>query len=102
MQQHDLALELLSVANDDLDAATLLSVLPEAPDTIIWFHSQQVAEKALKAVLAEADVDFPRTHKRCNITWKRFRGMYAGSRGPATPRSRECVYGLACIYPFGR
>lgn len=67
MQQHDLALELLRLARDDLNAARLLSAHAEASDTIIGFHCQQAAEKALKAVLAEADVDFPRTHNLLHL-----------------------------------
>jgi len=67
MKQHDLALELLRFAQDDLSAATLLSAYAEASDAIIGFHCQQAAEKALKGVLAELDVDFPRTHNLLHL-----------------------------------
>lgn len=47
-------------AKDDLDAALLGPELL-APE-ILCFHAQQAAEKALKAVLASREIDFPYTH----------------------------------------
>jgi HEPN domain-containing protein len=61
----DLARELLGLADDDLVAARALLDVPGVTDAIVGFHAQQAAEKALKAALASADLEFPYTH---NIT----------------------------------
>jgi HEPN domain-containing protein len=60
--QVDLARELLVLAADDLTAATALADVAAVSDTIVGFHAQQAAEKALKAVLAAVGHDFPFTH----------------------------------------
>jgi HEPN domain-containing protein len=52
----------LTRADEDLAVAQhLLSQRPEYPATIA-FHSQQAAEKCLKAVLVRHQVEFPKTH----------------------------------------
>ncbi|MCK2089624.1 HEPN domain-containing protein [Thauera aromatica] len=58
----EFALGLLRRARDD--AYVVVQLVPDhaAPDWVIGFHAQQAAEKALKAVLASANVVFPRTH----------------------------------------
>ncbi len=48
-------------AESDLTAAERL-VAVEGPFDAVCFHAQQACEKALKAVLAFADVEIPRTH----------------------------------------
>lgn len=59
--QHDLATTLLRLAAEDHAAAkTLLDA--DSPPSIVGFHCQQAAEKALKAVLAVEGLDFPYTH----------------------------------------
>ncbi|MGI8429991.1 MAG: HEPN domain-containing protein [Solirubrobacteraceae bacterium] len=59
--QSDLAREFLELARDDhAAAAALLDVA--VSDAIVFFHAQQAVEKALKAMLAAASADFPRTH----------------------------------------
>lgn len=58
----ELALQLLYRAQDDAYVVGKLALDRVAPDWIIGFHAQQAVEKAIKAVLAHADVEFPRTH----------------------------------------
>ncbi|MBV2265217.1 MAG: HEPN domain-containing protein [Thauera sp.] len=56
------ALGLLRRARDDGYVADRLAQDPAAPDWVIGFHAQQAVEKAVKAVLANVNVVFPRTH----------------------------------------
>ena len=50
-------------ANEDLAVMKdLRSSNPEGFTSTICFHAQQAVEKFLKAFLAFADIDFPRTH----------------------------------------
>jgi len=58
----ELALGLLRRARDDAYVVDHLTLDPAAPDWVIGFHAQQAVEKAIKAVLANANVLFPRTH----------------------------------------
>lgn len=60
--QGDLARELLGLARDDHEAGRALLPIDTVSDSIVGFHAQQAVEKALKAVLALARVDFPFTH----------------------------------------
>lgn len=53
---------LLTKARADLAAAIALSAMDSMDDDVVGFHCQQAIEKALKAVLAESDIDFPKTH----------------------------------------
>lgn len=62
MNQHDIALEWLSLAQDDLNAAKALVANTLISDAIVGFHCQQAAEKAMKTVLIEIGIEFPRTH----------------------------------------
>jgi HEPN domain-containing protein len=62
MQPHERALELLALARRDENAAHTLEANDDADYAVAGFHYQQAAEKLLKALLAERDVDFPRTH----------------------------------------
>lgn len=62
MTPHDRAQELLALANDDLYVARVLLPDPKASDSMIGFHLQQTVEKLLKALLAERNVDYPKTH----------------------------------------
>lgn len=39
----------------------------QAPIEIFGFHAQQAAEKMLKAVLAQAKVEYPRTHRLAEL-----------------------------------
>jgi HEPN domain-containing protein len=49
-------------AKDDLEAAQYLMKMPKRKLEIICYHSQQCAEKSLKALLALHDQDIPHTH----------------------------------------
>lgn len=60
--QHDLARELLGLAEDDHVAAEALLDVAAVSDAIVGFHAQQAVEKAFKAVLAEHGEMFPFTH----------------------------------------
>jgi HEPN domain-containing protein len=65
---HDLAEQLLRKATDDEEAARAMLPLESVADTIVGFHAQQAVEKALKAVLAARDVEFPFTHDIGGLT----------------------------------
>jgi HEPN domain-containing protein len=56
------AAEWLLHAESDLHYAALGRGAPAILQNQVAFHTQQAAEKALKAVLVHASVDFPRTH----------------------------------------
>lgn len=54
--------EWLEYAERDIKAANHLLSLYPVPIEIVCFHCQQCAEKALKAVLVEHDIEPPKTH----------------------------------------
>lgn len=54
--------EWLRFAQDDLAAARLLLTDVELPARMACFHAQQAAEKALKASLMRAAIQFRNTH----------------------------------------
>jgi HEPN domain-containing protein len=56
------ALLLLRKAREDADAVRKLVADVDIADSVVGFHAQQAAEKALKAVLAARGEDFPWTH----------------------------------------
>jgi HEPN domain-containing protein len=58
----DLPGDLLSLAREDLAAAEALDRAERVSDAPVGFHAQQAVEKALKAVIAGRDTDFPFTH----------------------------------------
>lgn len=62
MTLHDRALELMKLAIRDENAARVLQADTSIDDATIGFHYQQAAEKFLKALLADRNIDFPRTH----------------------------------------
>ncbi len=59
MQKHE---QWLDYAHDDLKSAKILFAAEEIIVASILFHSQQCAEKALKAYLVHNSVPFKRTH----------------------------------------
>ena len=54
--------EWLRFAHDDLAAARLLLTNVDLPARMACFHAQQAAEKALKASLVHAAIQFRKTH----------------------------------------
>jgi HEPN domain-containing protein len=62
MTPHDRAQELVRLASRDENAAHVLQADSSIDAATIGFHYQQAAEKLLKALLAERNIDFPRTH----------------------------------------
>ncbi|HEY6730097.1 MAG TPA: HEPN domain-containing protein [Solirubrobacterales bacterium] len=58
----DLPGDLLALAREDLAAAEALDRAERVSDAPVGFHAQQAVEKALKAVIARRDTDFPFTH----------------------------------------
>ncbi len=58
---HKLVAEWLRWARADMTVATLTDDERIAPE-IVAFHAQQAAEKVLKALLVQRQIDFPRTH----------------------------------------
>jgi HEPN domain-containing protein len=62
MTPHERALELLALARQDERAAHVLQQDPGVSDAMVGFHYQQATEKLLKALLADRNVDVPRTH----------------------------------------
>ncbi|MFZ2050368.1 MAG: HEPN domain-containing protein [Solirubrobacteraceae bacterium] len=60
--EHDLALELMYRAEEDLSTVqAMLGVAPIA-DAVVGLHAQQAVERALKAVLAAGQLEYPFTH----------------------------------------
>ena len=58
----DLALELMHRAEEDLSTVqAMLGVAPIA-DAVVGLHAQQAVERALKAVLAAGQLEYPFTH----------------------------------------
>jgi HEPN domain-containing protein len=60
--EHDLALELMHRAEEDLSTVqAMLGVMPIA-DAVVGLHAQRAVERALKAVLAAGQFEYPFTH----------------------------------------
>ena len=53
----------LAKANDDLTIAELVLRSDVGVEWAVCFHAQQAAEKAVKAVLVHAGIDFPKSHR---------------------------------------
>ena len=58
----DHARSLLARARDDYFVVSRLANDADAPVWVLGFHAEQAVEKALKAVLSSAGVEYPRTH----------------------------------------
>ena len=56
------ALSLLNLAERDWEILVVLQDAPRVHLSGVAFHAQQLIEKSLKAVLAQADLPFDRTH----------------------------------------
>ena len=59
---------------------------------VVVFHSQQAAEKYLKAILTRHQIEFPKTHE--------LRRLLELLR-PADPELSEALIGLKWLEPFG-
>lgn len=59
--------EWLKYAEDDLETAELLNKQFKKSLNIICFHSQQAAEKYLKAFLISKNISFEKTHDLLNL-----------------------------------
>jgi len=92
MTPSDQARLLLRKASQDLAVLDNLIDDPAIDDDTLGFHAQQAAEKLIKALLAVAGCDYPRTH---NI------GLLLdllNSQGLALPSNADA---LAALTPFG-
>ncbi len=49
-------------AREELALAKVIAAATDSPYRLVCWHSQQAAEKALKAVLIVSGIGFPRTH----------------------------------------
>lgn len=58
----DHARGLLARARDDFFVVRRLAGEADAPGWVLGFHAEQAVEKALKAVLSAACIEYPRTH----------------------------------------
>lgn len=58
----DHARGLLARAHDDFFVVSRLAGEVDAPSWVLGFHAEQAVEKALKAVLSSAGIEYPRTH----------------------------------------
>lgn len=58
----DHARGLLARARDDFFVVRRLAGEADAPGWVLGFHAEQAVEKALKAVLSSAGIEYPRSH----------------------------------------
>ena len=83
---------LLARARDDLYVVRRLGAEADAPGWVLGFHAQQGVEKALKAVLSEIGVEYPRTHNLVMLL-----ELLRAAACPLPPDAEE--FGL--LVPFG-
>lgn len=62
-KDHELALQWLKKADNDLITARQTLLLEDAPTDTICFHAQQAIEKSLKGLLTFYSVSFPKIHE---------------------------------------
>ena len=91
-RSHEHAGALLAKARDDAGMMLTLMAAPDSPDWGVGFHAQQAVEKAIKAVLSDRAVEYPRTHNLA-LLMKLVRG--AGLSSP--PDEAE----FASLTPYG-
>lgn len=93
----DHALALLARARDDGYVVRRLCGEADAPRWVLGFHAQQAVEKALKAVLSAAELEYPRTHNLVMLTQL----LHAAGR-PVPPDSQAfgqiTAYGVVLRY----
>ncbi len=88
----EIARRFLDRAKGDGQAYITLVADPKIPVWILGFHAQQAVEKSLKAVLAAASIEFPRTHNLSMLI-----ELLRRSRVPLPPDADE----LPQLTPFG-
>ncbi len=93
------ALLLLRKAQEDADAVKKLLPDTDIADSVVGFHAQQAAEKALKAVLAASGDDFPWTHDLRHLM---DRLQTAGTPLPASLREVRVLIPWAVEFGTGR
>ena len=92
MRSREHAESLLEKVAEDEYVIGLLLGDPNSPDDVIGFHTQQVIEKSLKAVLASRGVRYPHTHKIGKLM------DLVRTSGVAVP---EFLEGAEVLTPFG-
>ena len=99
-RSHEHAGALLAKARDDRSMMATLMEAPSSPDWGIGFHAQQAVEKAMKAVLSERAVEYPRTH---NLGELRELVQGAGLQGPPDGADLDVLtpYGAPLRYESG-
>lgn len=95
--QHDLARQLVGLAEDDLAAADAMVDVAAVTDAIVGFHAQQAVEKALKAVLASRAQGFPFTHNIALLA-QLCEDVGIGLPEPLAEVDRLTPYGVAMRY----
>ena len=88
-RSRELAQQLLQRARDDQHVLELLVNDPQAAAWTVGFHAQQAVEKAVKAVLSVAGIEYPRTHNLVLLL-----GLLKGSQPPDADE-------LAHLTPYG-
>ncbi len=79
---------MLRSAGIDVAACKALDAAPGMADTVIGFHAQQACEKCLKAALATAGTEVPRTHDLLRLV------ELLDARGIAIPASAHWIDAL--------
>jgi HEPN domain-containing protein len=67
MSHRKLAQKLLRKADQDIVVVEKWHSDSDVSDEILGFHAQQAAEKMLKAVLANEEIEFPFTHRLADL-----------------------------------
>lgn len=91
-RQRELAQLMLQKARQDFDAVKNFGASNKIADEIIGFHAQQAVEKALKAILTRAGVEFEHTHDLVSLLEE------VGKLGHKPPAQSDDVEELT---PFG-
>jgi HEPN domain-containing protein len=89
----DLARRLLAAASEDELAAKSVLRVKGIADPIVGFHAHQAVEKAIKAVLAAEETEFPLTHDLERLE------QFAKKSGIELPKTLD---GIKALTPFAR
>lgn len=94
----ELVLQWLAKAAADFEAAEQLAMLGGRFREIIAFHCQQAAEKYLKALLVQRQVEFPKTHDIAKLL-DRVATVDAGTAGSLRDADAHTPFGVEARYP---